>query len=58
MDEFAKYFREVKEAGLGVTLHIAEVRHRLYILNHCSCCVHLDCGKSIRGDSTSAILRA
>lgn len=25
MDEFAAYFREAKEAGLGVTLHIAEV---------------------------------
>lgn len=26
MDEFAEHFRTAKAAGLGVTLHIAEVR--------------------------------
>lgn len=26
MDEFAEHFRAAKAAGLGVTLHIAEVR--------------------------------
>jgi hypothetical protein len=25
MEQFADFFREAKEAGLGVTLHIAEV---------------------------------
>ncbi|KAF9007876.1 hypothetical protein BDQ17DRAFT_1275753 [Cyathus striatus] len=29
MDMFGRYFREAKEAGLGVTLHIAETKHNL-----------------------------
>lgn len=28
MEEFGKYFRAAKEAGLRVTMHIAEVRAR------------------------------
>ena len=29
MNEFGEYFRSVKEAGLGVTVHIAEVGYSL-----------------------------
>lgn len=32
MEEFAKHFRAAKEAGLGVTLHVAEVCK--YVMSH------------------------
>ena len=41
MDEFATYFREAKEAGLGITLHIAEVYSPPY-LHDKSLCLSLD----------------
>lgn len=34
MEEFATYFREAKDAGLGITLHIAEVKHTFCKYRH------------------------
>lgn len=31
METFKKHFAEAKKAGLGVTLHIAEVRFKVFL---------------------------